>query len=76
MTKTVTSAPSGTAFFFQAAISFGIALVATTVGIVYLPVDPWIRAFLVVGALYLVTSALARLDKLFAEHDPFKTPAV
>ncbi|CRK60797.1 hypothetical protein [Alloactinosynnema sp. L-07] len=45
------------AFYAQAAISFAIALVALTVGIVVLPVDPWVRAFLSIGALYTVTSA-------------------
>jgi len=59
MTKSVTSASSPTtvAFYAQAAISFGLALVAVTVGIIYLPVDRWVRAFLVTGTLYLVTSA-------------------
>jgi len=99
MTKTVSTASSPTtvAFYAQAALSFGLALVAITVGIIYLPVDPWIRGFLVVGMLYLVTSAFtlakvvrdrqeensvvtrvdqARLDKLLAEHDPFKSPTV
>ncbi len=59
MTKTVppASSPTTVAFYVQAALSFGLAMVAVTVGIVYLPVDPWVRGFLVVGVLYLVTSA-------------------
>jgi hypothetical protein len=82
-----------TAFAVQAAISFGLSLVAVIVGIAYLPVNAWMRAFLVVGALYLVTSAFtlakvvrdehesknvlsrvdqARLEKLLAEHDPYR----
>ena len=81
------------AFFAQAAISFGAAAVAVGIGITYLPVDRWTRAFLAVGALFLVSSAFtlakcvrdhqedtsvlsrvdqARLEKLLAEHDPFK----
>ncbi|MFD9888580.1 YiaA/YiaB family inner membrane protein [Amycolatopsis sp. NPDC058986] len=97
MTKTVSSASSTTAAFFaQAALSFGLALVAVSAGIVFLPVNGWVRGFLALGMLYLVTSAFtlakcvrdrqdensvvtrvdqARLDKLLAEHDPFKTPA-
>ena len=53
------SAPSRntTAFYVQAMISFGISLVAVATAIVYLPVDRWIRAFLGVGLLYVVTSA-------------------
>jgi hypothetical protein len=96
MTKAASPASSSTttAFYIQAAISFGAALIAVAIGIVYLPVEPWIRAFLVVTTLYLVTSVFtlakcvrdrqeessvvtrvdqARLDKLLAEHDPFKT---
>ncbi len=83
------------AFFAQAVASFGISLTAVTAGIVYLPVGAWIRAFLAIGMLYVVTSAFtlakcirdqqesttvvkrvdqARLDKLLADHDPFKVP--
>jgi hypothetical protein len=97
MTKTGTTSPTTTAFYVQAALSFGLALTAVTGGIVYLPVDGWVRGFLALGMLYLVTSTFtlakcvrdrqdetsvvsrvdqARLDKLLAEHDPFKSPAV
>lgn len=96
--NTPTSSASATtnAFYAQAAISFGIALLAVVAGIVYLPVDGWVRGFLGLGVLYTVTSAFtlakcirdrqegtalvsrvdqARLDKLLAEHDPFKVDA-
>jgi hypothetical protein len=46
-----------TAFFAQAAISFAVSVTAVAVGICYLPVDPWIRGFLIVGMLYVVTSS-------------------
>jgi hypothetical protein len=45
------------AFYAQAALSFGIALLAVVLGICYLPVDPWQRAFLAMGALFLVSSS-------------------
>jgi hypothetical protein len=82
-----------TAFAVQAGLSFAISLVALVIGIAYLPIDPWVRAFLAVGMLYLVTSTFtlakvvrdeqesrhvltrvdqARLEKLLADHDPFK----
>ena len=44
------------AFFVQAAIAFGAALLAVDIGIAYLPVDAWVRAFLAVGTLFLVSS--------------------
>ena len=46
-----------TAFFAQAALSFGVAAVAVGIGITYLPVDRWIRGFLAVGCLFLVSSS-------------------
>ncbi len=45
------------AFYAQAGISFGVALLSMVVAVLYLPVDPWIRAFLALGTLYLTTSA-------------------
>ena len=46
-----------TAFYAQAAASFAISLLSVAVGIFYLPVGGWIRAFLAMGLLYVVTSA-------------------
>ena len=56
MTKTASS-PTTTAFYVQAAVSFGLALLAVAGGIAYLPVDGWVRGFLALGMLFLVTSA-------------------
>ena len=51
-------APKNTsAFFVQAAISFGLAVVGVIGGEVYLPIDGWPRAFLVLGTIFLVTSS-------------------
>jgi hypothetical protein len=84
------------AYHAQAIASFALSLIAMAVGIAYLHVDGWIRAFLALGLLYVVTSAFtlakvirdrqeetryttrvdqARLDKLLAEHDPFRVDA-
>jgi hypothetical protein len=45
------------AYYAQAVASFAISLVALAVGIFFLPVGAWIRAFLTIGLLYVVTSA-------------------
>jgi len=45
------------AFFAQAGLSFAIALGAMLFAILYLPVDPWVRAFLGLGTLFLTTSS-------------------
>ncbi|MGZ8738925.1 MAG: YiaA/YiaB family inner membrane protein [Nocardioides sp.] len=84
------------AFFLQAGISFAVALLTMIFAIFYLPVDPWIRAFLGLGTMFLTTSSFtlakcvrdaqddnyvvtrldqARVDKILAEHDPFKSIA-
>lgn len=93
MSNPTTSSRNTNAFFAQAALSFGVALLAMIVAVLYLPVDPWVRAFLALGTLYLTTSAFtlakcvrdnhedqavihrldeARVEKLLAEHDPFR----
>lgn len=50
--------PHNTAMFhMQAWISFVVAMTAMGIGIAYLPVSAWIRAFFALGALFLVTSS-------------------
>jgi hypothetical protein len=44
------------AFYGQAVASFGIGVGSMCVAIFYLPVGGWIRAFLSLGLLYVVTS--------------------
>ena len=55
--STPTQTKNTNAFFMQAGISFGIALVTMIFAVIYLPVDPWIRAFLGLGVMYLTTSS-------------------
>jgi hypothetical protein len=46
-----------TAFFAQAGVSFALSMFAVIAGIYFLPVDGWMRAFLAVSSLFLVSSA-------------------
>lgn len=85
------------AYYIQAVLSFALSGTTLAVGIAYLPVGGWTRAFLGIGLLYTVTSSFtlakvirdkqetneivtrvdqARLEKLLAEHDPFKVEGV
>jgi len=97
MTSSVQSkSPTTAAFFFQAAAAFAISTGSLVIGIAFLPIDPWVRAFLALGTVFTVSSAFtlakcvrdrqeesyvsnrvdrARVDKLIAEHDPFKIDA-
>jgi hypothetical protein len=45
------------AFYMQSAISFAVSLAVTIVGIGYLHDSRWVRAFLALGLLYVVTSS-------------------
>ena len=54
---TPTPARNTNAFFLQAGISFAVALLTMIFAIFYLPVDPWIRAFLGISTMFLTTSS-------------------
>lgn len=57
-----THAPSTkntTAFFAQSAIAFGLALFTMLAAIYYLPGDPWPKAFLALGTVFLTTSSFS-----------------
>ncbi|MFJ8148299.1 YiaA/YiaB family inner membrane protein [Streptomyces sp. NPDC096048] len=57
MSDTAVKQQSTAAFYGQAVVSFAVAMIATAVGIYNLQADAWVRAFLAVAVLYLVTSA-------------------
>jgi hypothetical protein len=91
---TVTSQPKpSAAFLIQSILSFAVSSSALIIGVISLEVDVWVRGFLAVGVLYVVTSTFtlakvvrdqqeatsalgridqARLEKMLAEHDPFR----
>jgi hypothetical protein len=47
------------AFFLQSGLAFAIALFAMLFAIYYMPTSPWIRAFLSLGTIFLVTSSFS-----------------
>lgn len=55
------SAPAPTknspAFALQAGIAFAVSLLGLVWAILYVPVDPWVRAFFAMTTLFLVSSA-------------------
>lgn len=57
MSETSVKSQNTAAFYGQAVASFGIALAATALGIFNLHTDAWVRGFLGIAVLYLVTSA-------------------
>jgi hypothetical protein len=48
-----------TAFYAQSAIAFGLALFTMMIAVYYLPADPWPKAFLALGTVFLTTSAFS-----------------
>ena len=57
MSETPVKQQNTAAFYGQAVASFAVAMAATAVGIVRLDADAWVRGFLAIAVLYLVTSA-------------------
>ena len=57
------------AWIFQVWASFAIASGTTLVGIYYLPVDPWIRAFMAMGVLFTIGSSFTLAKTLRDNHE-------
>jgi hypothetical protein len=58
MTTPVQAAsPTTAAFYVQAILSFAISSISVVVGILFLPIDPWVRAFLGLGMIFTISSA-------------------
>lgn len=57
------------AFYAQAAISFAVAGSGLLLGIAYLPVGGWIRAFLAFGVLFTVTSCFTLAKCIRDQHE-------
>ncbi len=57
------------AWIFQVWASFALAVGTTTVGIAYMPLDPWIRAFFAMGLLFSVGSSFTLAKTLRDNHE-------
>jgi hypothetical protein len=57
------------AWIFQVWASFALSTGVTVVGVAYLPVDAWIRAFLAMGLLFSVGSAFSLAKTLRDNHE-------
>lgn len=70
MTKPdVSVTDNSAAWVFQTKVSFVVSLTGLIIGIAYLPVDPWVRAYLAIAALYSTTSAISLSKTLRDEHE-------
>lgn len=50
---------TSSAFYLQSVIAFAIALGVVVIGEIYVPVSPWIRAFLALGTVFLVSASFS-----------------
>ncbi len=57
MSDTPVKQQNTAAYYGQAVASFAVAMAATAIGILRLEADAWVRGFLAIAVLYLVTSA-------------------
>ena len=57
------------AWIFQVWASFLLALGTTAIGILYLPIDPWLRAFLGMGLVFSVGSSFTLAKTLRDNHE-------
>ena len=60
------------AWRMQVWISFGLALSLTTVGVLYLPVDVWVKGYLGVGLYFTVSSCFTLAKTLRDQHEKEK----
>jgi hypothetical protein len=59
MENTTPTTKNTTAFYAQSAMAFGLALFTMLIAIYYLPVEPWPRAFLALGTVFLTSSTFS-----------------
>jgi hypothetical protein len=68
----VPSQPHTTAWILQVWISFLIALAATGIGIVNLPVNNWVKGYMGMGVLFTVGSSFSLAKTLRDRHEAEK----
>ena len=66
-TKTDTAA-----WIFQTWAAFALSLGSTSIGIYYLPVDPWVRGFMSIGLLFTVASSFTLAKTVRDNHEADK----
>ncbi len=57
------------AFFAQAAISFGVSVIGLLWAVLYLPIDPWQRGFIAMTSLFLVSSTFTLAKVVRDKHE-------
>ncbi len=69
MSKATPPMNHSAAWVFQTQMAFAVSLGSLGIGIAYLPVGPWERAFLALAALFTVSSAISLSKTLRDQHE-------
>ena len=69
MTEPKFSPKQTAAFYAQAVVSFAVSVGAVGLGVASLPVDGWMRSFLALGLLYVVTSSFTLAKCVRDRHE-------
>lgn len=60
------------AWRFQVWVAFALALATTTWGIWFVPADPWVKGFLMLGLYFTVSSSFTLAKTVRDEHESKK----
>ena len=69
MSKIEASQTHSSAWIAQTWISFAAAVGVTSMGIWFLPVDPWVKAFMAMGLLFSVGSTFSLAKTVRDQHE-------
>jgi hypothetical protein len=69
MTKPQVPTNHSAAWVFQTQVAFAVSLTSLGLGIAYLPVGAWERAFLALAALFTVSSAIGLSKTVRDQHE-------
>lgn len=69
MSRVTASEPHSAAWVAQVWISFLVAGFAMGVGILFIPVDLWVRGYLLMGTLFLVGSTISLTKTVRDNHE-------
>jgi hypothetical protein len=69
MAKLNTAQTHSPAWIFQAWSSFIVSITATTLGIIYMPGDAWIRGYLGMGVLFSIGSTVSLSKTIRDVHE-------
>lgn len=75
MKQQITNQKDTTAWIIQVWLSFVLSLSATSVGIIYLPVDGWVKGYMGMGVLFSIGSTFTLAKTVRDNHEATKLTA-